>query len=573
MDYSMSELLVNAIKGVSDGTSVDFPNGATVGGQPITSGVSANAFKQSIGSRDSVNNNGVRGIAGEQCSWVMIGDSFRDGVGASAFTKSTGWMMGRSIFNANDFGYPNERGYGYHSTVNWSSALQSGLFTTTGNIVDKGVVHSQLRLATNESLSMTGVAVDFADLIIDGTGTAATIAVTLNNVNVRTINIGTATGLASTFTGETVKSNSTLTAETDVIKFTVTSGSVDITTALAWRRAGYSPVGYVASLGGTTYSDYTNSAALDEIAFYLNFARTGFSKYLMLALGTNSIYNPNKYQSPAQMIASIEAIRVGIINRCIGVKFIIHVPAKAGPAWTNIVGGFTWENFRDALVDYCYSKDIALVRHDRSILGTGDAQYYIGDGLHPNDAGHAVDCANWLETLGVPFNPVIKAPSVVFSMPAELRAAIDAAAASGGGGDSETSSGNWVPTAITSNGNATAYGQREGSWVKDAQGWATATFTVVASWGETPPAAGSLIQIDGLGMIPQSNFTGSGGISYVYGVTIPTGVFHIGCAITGTGAINVLLSTLTGAAPGYLDAHDTTPIGVTICGWVRFKPN
>jgi hypothetical protein len=553
----MSKLEVNSITAASSGAKVDFPDGITVGGDGL---VTPNDYKKSVGLQDARNNNSVVGIAQEQCSILTIRDSFGDGVGASEYIKSCGWMFSRSLCNANDGGFGNERGYGYHSTLNWTNLLSTNMFDSTGDVVEEGVILSQLRLSAGQTLTITGFALDYLDFMVNGKGVASTLEFRRNGSLYRTKSVGAGTGFATTFDGTKVRSDGMLSADSDVFVITCTSGSIQLICALQWRTAGYSPAIYHASRGGTTYSDYVSAAALDEMANILKFARDGQVKVLNLGLGTNSIYNPSKYQTPTEMLTSIVAIIQGMNARAGGVKYVLHVPAKAGTVWPYICPGFTWEDYRDALIDFAFANGIALVRHDLSVLGTGDAAYLSNDGLHLNNYGHSVDHANWCETYAVPPDSSMRGPGVAYSLPADLGVAAGGAA------------GVWTPVFTTSNGNAAAYGIRNAAWTKDAQGWVTATWDVVGNFAGAVPPASSFLQISGLPFTPQANYEGSGWVSFVTGAALPAGTVNIGAAVTGTGVINVACTLAAGGQFGYIDASTTdTAQGVRINGGVRFK--
>lgn len=567
-------LTVDTIVG-NGNTKVSFPAGIDVGGEGL---ITPDDYRTSRGQLDPRNNVGIAGFATQQSAFYLIRDSFGDGVGASDYKKSTGWMTMRSLMNANDRGVGNERGYGYHTNLNWNTAVDSGFFSHTGTIVDEGVVRTRLQLNVGQTLTCRGVAADYIDLQVIGAGTTtATVEARRNGVLYRTITIGNTPVLATTFTGAKVRDDNVLTKETDEITFTVTEGTVKVRGVLAWRTAGFAPAAFLATRGGTTYHHYISSEALDEIAYDCTFARPPGNQVVVgLGLGTNSIFNPGEFDTPSEMLADVELIRIGLVARIPGVKFVIQVPANRGNNWPSICpkppaegGGFyTWEEYRDAILAYAYARGMGIVRHDLSVLGTRNDAYFVGDGLHLNNAGHLVDAMNWCETLGIPFNDSYKPAAVTYSLPAELSAAI----AAGGAG----SEGVWTPVLHTANGDATAYGQRQGSWVRDAQGWVTATFTVVGTWaGATPPAgAGSEVQVKGLPFTPQANKDGSGWIGYIMNAPLPAGTAQVGAAITTAGDINIVCTMTAGGPFQYIGANTIPDApGITICGGVRFKPN
>lgn len=506
------------------------------------------------GTLDPRNNNSVAGMATTQCSWVGIFDSFGDAVGATSYREGCAWKIGRSLCNANDNGVGGERGFGYHSIVNWNTALASGLFTTTGTVVDRGMVRTQLRLNAGQSVTMTGVAIDYADLVYDAAGGSGTITIARNGVTARTVAFS-GTGPAATFDGTTITSG-VLTAESDTITFTA-SATVYIMTVHAWRRAGNSPIGYMATLGGTGYQDYTSTAALDEIAFYLNYGRTGAPKYLFLALGTNNIYNSGKALGPADMLAQVLLIIEGINSRVSGTKFIMQVPAKAGDDWPFITPGFTYEDYVEASVNFAATYDIALARHDQTVLGTGDTEFLDPDQLHLRNAGHQVYAKTWCDTLGVPFNDSIKARTVAYSIPADI------AAAAG-----NVTEADWLPQLFGTGGAGSfTYAIQKGHITQIGTTYII-TFDLQIASVVSAPAGDTAITGMGVGPAEPS---GSGSISLYSGLTLLSGYTQVTCNMAGNGTPTMYLFQL-GSGQGISGISvANVGVGTRISGTVTFN--
>ena len=395
------------------------------GGSALIGHPTGNTVKQELDilhrGDDPFNQNGFSSAASSQCSFVLLGDSISESVGASSYVKGCAWMAARSLMNAGDLGWPNERTYGNHSVINMANAIASGVLSSTGTLVATGVVGSRVSLAAGQVLTLTGVATDYVDFVYDASASSGSVQVKLNGTLMATKAIS-GTGLQNTF--PTQLSNLTgvgvLTSETDVITFTSVSATVVITAVLAWRNSYTSPAAYVIAKSGTAYQDYTTSTQMDEIAYYLNMYRSGSLNYLMFNLGTNNIYNATKSLTPAAMIAQISALITGINARCTSVRYAIAVPPRAyETTWPVIAGGYTYFDYVDAIVAFAKANGHALIRHDKSILGQGlNAFYY--DGVHPNDIGHQIATRNICDVLEVPVNGNQKgAPGYIFP-PAEL---------------------------------------------------------------------------------------------------------------------------------------------------------
>ncbi len=110
---------------------------------------------------DPFNQNGFSSAASTQCSFVLLGDSISEGVGASSYIMGSSWIAARSLMNAGDLGWPNDRTYGNHSVINMANAISSGVLSSTGTLVATGVVGSRVSLAAGQVLTLTGVATDY----------------------------------------------------------------------------------------------------------------------------------------------------------------------------------------------------------------------------------------------------------------------------------------------------------------------------------------------------------------------------------------------------------------------------
>ena len=375
---------------------------------------------------DSLNDNSMSSAFSNYDSILLLGDSITEGVGAGTYTESCAWLAGRSIINATDYGWPNVQSYGYHGIINMSNALATGLLSTTGSLSATGVVSSRLSLAAGQTLTLTGVSVDFADLIYDASVSTGAIEVRLNGTLIDT-NPVAGVGLQTTFPTNisTLSASGALTKESDVITFTSVGGTIVVTDVLHIRNSYASPFVYVAAKSGTAYQDYTSSTSLDELAYYLNLFRTANKKFVLLNLGTNNIYSPDKALTPASMIAQIALVIVGLTTRCTDLSVAIAVPPKAYEAtWPVILSGYTYEDYVDAIVAYATTNNYALIRHDQSVLGDGTAAFY-SDGVHPNSTGHTVAARNICRTLGIPVTGYIKNAYNTASPPAEVTALLN----------------------------------------------------------------------------------------------------------------------------------------------------
>lgn len=342
--------------------------------------------------------NGITSLRNASVSVVVLGDSISEGVGASNYMLGYSYILGRSIMNACNQGFPYDPSYGYHSIVNMANALSETGVSTTGSVIGGGVVGSRLSLAAGQTLTVTGKEIAYLDFIYDASSSSGALQYKRNGVVIATKTIS-GTGYQNTFA--TTLNNGNIIPASDTITVTSTTGTVVITAILALKQSSGTPITYVVAKSGTAYQDYTGAAALDELAAYMSFSRS--SHMVVLALGTNNIYNSGKALSPAGVVTQIAALITGLNSRAgAGTYWAISIPPKASNAWPVSIAGYTYEDYVRAIAAYAVTVNAVLIRNDLSVLSR-DADYY-SDGVHPNDIGHQVMAKTFCDVLGVPQN-------------------------------------------------------------------------------------------------------------------------------------------------------------------------
>jgi lysophospholipase L1-like esterase len=364
-------------------------------------------YKTLQGNSINDNNVSIAGIHWNAPQIVILGDSITEGTGAPTIQAGYSFGVARSIMNAVNNGWDYDPGFGYHTTVNLQDAITMGEISTTGTVVGTGLVGNRISLAAGQSITITGKSVVSIDVIYDGAVSSGNIVFALNGTTYATKATSGAV-LNNTFQTLIRTSNGigACTNESDSITISASGGTVVITSLISLKTSSGGPLVFVAPQSGTTYGDFTAAAKITELAYYLNFARSSNEKLLILALGTNSIYNAGKATTPAAMITAIASIVSQVSALCSNLRFAIHIPPRAAEGtFPVITTGVTHAEYVNALEDYARTNNVTLIRHDRSALSYGNLY---SDGLHPNSQGHRIMAKNVCDTLGITFNPYLK---------------------------------------------------------------------------------------------------------------------------------------------------------------------
>lgn len=343
----------------------------------------------------------AQGIASNNASFLLLTDSFGLGAGATSYNKGFSSIVTQSIQNAS--GSSNTDSHGYTSIINMQYQLSSGTgITTTGSLVNTGLVEKRLELTAGETITITNRTYRYADVFYDASLSSGTLTFRLNGNIVATKTLS-GTGIQNTSGGSSTPMVALETLPTDTLTITASATAI-VTAIIVLREPTFSPpITYVASQGGTLFSDYSTSAKMDEIAYYLNYASRE-RRYVALALGTNSIYGAYQ-ETPASMIANAKILIAGINSRSTApVNYILTAPAKANEAFYPTLPGYTYEDYIQALVTFCDSAHYELIRYDLTPMGLG-SDTYLDDHLHPNDLGYSIIANAWTQKLNIPTNP------------------------------------------------------------------------------------------------------------------------------------------------------------------------
>lgn len=354
-------------------------------------------------------NRGGRGSFYGQTTILLIGDSIGqayaiDGTpslpSAANYRLGYSWIVGRSVMNAAHQGYPETQGPGYHTILNAADAFKAYGYDGNGSFAATGVWGSRTRFSSGQYIAQTGVEANYGDVFYDATASSGSLVYKLNGVTVATIPI-TGSGIKSTIFTQ-IKPTGHLTALTDTFRVEAQGGAVEIVSPIVAKHSpGPAPFVFVGATSGYSYTDYNTSAAMDEMATYLNFVSSD-RRVLVCCIGTNSLYNNDKKVSPAGMVAQMEQLYAGMKTRVANFSMLVSVPPLSDTTkFPLLVPGFTREDYALAILSWAASRDVSVMRHDLADIS-------LADGLHPDIAGHRTYADVVLEALGVPFDPFMK---------------------------------------------------------------------------------------------------------------------------------------------------------------------
>jgi len=374
-------------------------------GVPRFTGAGKIGLVSEAGVTNDANNEGATGGFQNASSMVIIGDSITGGTGASAYTSSYAWIVGRSVMNAANEGLYIDTGFARHNVLNTGGAGTPGV-TTTGASVGRGIWGNRLNLSGAQTLTLTLLEVISLDIVYDASNSSGSFTIALNGTVVSTVAVS-GSGFKSTVFPTYLKPTYHLnTRLADVVTVAIVSGSLDLCAVIAVKNSPKNPcVLHIGGAAGFAYQDYTSAANITELAFYLN-ATAVFggnqNKTLVCNLATNNIYNVSKALSPAATVAQIALLFSEISAVCNNLNFVISIPPKANEAiFPVILSQYKYEDYKRAILSYARANNFTLIRHDLSALSTGS---YYADGLHPNDMGHRMFAAATLDALRIKYD-------------------------------------------------------------------------------------------------------------------------------------------------------------------------
>lgn len=318
---------------------------------------------------------------------IILGDSIIAGAGPSA-GRGPGALLAQAIANIYNLGY----GVPLHRNVanaTWSFT-HNGSAGTLGLTKDSVLLNGNTQALTFKPSEGIGVVA----YVERPSGTATVMELVVNGVVVATQSIPAGVQ-AEIFmvlpVGQFWQAN-------DTVQLRPQSGTAVVTGA-ATLSVGFaevvgvntSPLVITAGCSGESFDYFTtNIAQVTAMA-------TGFSgntsPVYIIALGTNSIYNAGRAQTPAQYVISMQALYNGIMASKPNavVSFVIPPQADEG-TWPVILPGYTYNDYVTAIKASFPAQTLI----DWNVTGLAYA-----DGVHPDNYGAAMLAAATLERLGI----------------------------------------------------------------------------------------------------------------------------------------------------------------------------
>lgn len=468
-------------------------------------------------------------------SVVVIGDSIAGGLSATSFRRGWSWMFCRSIMNHFDKGPGSNQSAGYHTIADMFSQNSEGDIVTDGTMTGGLVWH--WTLAAGKKITVTNKQCRWIDLYYKASASTGNIEWYRNGVLIATKEVTPTSDFLQT-TAFTAVANLELCNLDDVFEIKAT-GTLVVYGVTCLKTVETSPSVFQLALGGTGFQDWNTAAAMDEIAYYMNAFRIGYPNILVTELGTNNIYAPSKVLTPAQVVSNMQTLVAGIRARVFNPIFVFVIPPKPNEAlWPIANPAYTWQNYVDAMVEYCYANFHEMVRLDKSRLSFDTSLY--ADGLHPADVGHAIYADAACKAIGIPLNPQLPLNNNL---------------------SSRDDSGTFFPRlkGLTDIGVGT-YTRQVGKYTKMGK---TVFFTIDLAW--TAHTGTGFMSVDQLPFAPSPYISQMCTAAY-NGLTVAAGKGLCGLFVAGQTQINLAALDPAGGAVAFV-AMDTTVASLIITGF------
>ncbi|WP_443692006.1 SGNH/GDSL hydrolase family protein [Pseudomonas protegens] len=330
---------------------------------------------------------------------LNIGDSLGAGVGQpNGFVGGYMARVARSLMNAFDKSPGTDRGYMYFTWLNAYQQLLSegGWSQSGGSPVAGGPAGNAWRMPSGAWAEKTGVEAWQGRLYFAPSTDGSTMQVTVNGDVFANITVNSS-GFSANFN---LVSGGGYIKTTDVVRFTCTSGSIDVYGFRLMRAGGsHGPIVYCSPEGSQTFADYTETTRSALLAGYVNADQPSAPKLICCFLGTNDMITAvGKQKPPAAMVADMQTFVTRYRTLFPGCSILFWVPPR--PRADVVLPYGPYENYVTAMADFVASQSlIGLVRMDLS--GIEGADLYSPDGFHLNSAGHAAAAKKICDYLGI----------------------------------------------------------------------------------------------------------------------------------------------------------------------------
>lgn len=330
---------------------------------------------------------------------IIVGDSLTEGVGASNFERGYIEQLNRSIWNHLDNGDRTDRGYRYETLLNMGNQLAQTGISSNGSITSGGAVQDRLSLSDGQSITITGREITAADVYYDADLSSGVIEFALNGNNYASKTVS-GTGIRSTFSTYPYGADQYI-KDTDTITITANGGAVVVTGILTLRQSSRSPLVYIAGKSGWSFNEHAAAAQSADLAAHVNSFRSSSPKLLLIALGTNSIYNAGIAVTPAQYVTDLDNLIGTYAGLMSALTPVVWMPPRSDEGVFPATQG-DYDDYVTEVVQYCETNNYQLIRLDESTLSK---DLFYSDGVHPTNQGHAIIARLLCENLRITYNP------------------------------------------------------------------------------------------------------------------------------------------------------------------------
>lgn len=321
---------------------------------------------------------------------VLIGDSLTAGVGAASSQLAYASLLGQAVANyyKDGYCYPLLRNQNLASYI-WTHNGSDGTAGLSGDSVILEGPGEYVQLLPSEGIGI-------AAYVEVNAGTATTIQLTINGSVVASASL-----IGDVFQAYLTIPQGANWTSADEVMVNSPAGTL-VLSGLTVLRLGnsvvnsnnLSPFMITCGKSGASFEYYrTNKAATAAMANA--FSGSGPSTYI-IALGTNSIYQPVGAQTPDEYVASMAGLESDLLAIDPDIKILFTIPPQSNEALYPVIKpGYSYFDYVDAIKN-------AFPLHRLIDLNIPSLPY--SDGVHPNDAGHIAIARRISEVLGIPFD-------------------------------------------------------------------------------------------------------------------------------------------------------------------------
>ena len=323
---------------------------------------------------------------------IFLGDSITWGYGATTIPYMYMNQLQR---------YLNTRQSSGQGTFQNGGSLTQLAITQAGSITvgNNGPIQHSLILGVGASLTFSADYVDVVSAYFMRTPSAGTLTLTTSTPSPGTV-LGSFS-CAGAAAANVLGNFTTLAKGLPGQQFTITASgaAVEVTGITAYHSISGNSYASPVLLqmhanSGYSTADFALPSVCSSIIAQQMFPSSNFSR-VIIALGTNDIYNATKAVSSAQYKANLLSI-INQINVGTNFTFVLVIPYEASATWGAPIKE-PFDNYRRAVLEVARIKGTDVM--DLSAIDLVSIGGLDPDGLHPNNYGHSIIADAWYKKL------------------------------------------------------------------------------------------------------------------------------------------------------------------------------